>query len=157
MHIEIQYIQDGVSCAVLPTANKMARNLSYAKQAGLDTEELIKANNEFMERAEASGKLQVRSFEVSPYTYGQKIEAARRATQMNGMERVMDNNLLNLELICASTGLAKKEVEDLPMQIAQALFDEVQFISEPDPERLLFLSPSPTDGAVKAPTKKKQS
>jgi len=156
MQVQFQYIEDDKGrLAVLPTGERLERSVAFAKKSGLDTDAYVKNQEDLLKAARDSGSLKELVVDIKPYTYGQKIEAARVSTTVSQGEFRLDQSRMNLELIMASTGMDRAAVENLSPLMAQAIFEEIQFASEPDPDRLLFLLESPTAGEVKGHKKTK--
>lgn len=148
MQVVIYYIENEAGqVAVIPDPKRSDKTLGFAKdKLGIDTTDASSQLDKLFADAMDSGNLRHRDFDLKPYTYGQKIEATRVSTTVVNGNMITDQATLNMELICASSGMKREDVKNLPNSIAQALFEEVRFLSEPDPDRLLFLSQSHTAG-----------
>lgn len=86
-----------------------------------------------------------RSFEITPYTYGQKLEARRLATTWENGEPRFDSEAFKMRLVAMALGCNVTDVEGMSPVLFPTLAREVLQRCEPDIEQLrFFASPSTT-------------
>lgn len=142
----VEYIESPEgSVAVLKNERAIARNHKFLESKNPnqgDTLSKFALGN--LEAARASGYVKTQEFKMRPYTYGERLKAASRATEFGMGQFTVDQGRMNLELLAIVTERDASELEQLPNAIAQALYEEMLFLSEPDGDRLLFLLTTPT-------------
>lgn len=142
--------------AVLPPERRMKAAAAALRKKAEDedlTEEEAKRACETADRLEREWEelkkkfegAETVSFEVRPYTYGEKLRARKCATTwQNGTPGPLDTDEYVLLLTMASTGMSREEVEALPPALYTYLSTEILEISEPDPAKLDFFNSSPS-------------
>lgn len=147
---EVTYIEDDKGrIAVVPNPEWIERNVTYSEYKFGESRELTDRAITAFNECRQSEFCKSRVFPMRPYTYGEKLEAGRKSTSFSLGESRTDSGNMNLLLLETVTGIPKKELEALPTQIIQSVFEEMSFISEPDSDRLLFLLAKPTTGDSK--------
>lgn len=148
--LTVSYIEDDKGrITVLPDDDNIQRNVVYLESKFPDTGNATSERlRELRQSAEKQGIIKTMDFDMRAYTYGEKIEAGRLSTVTRGTESHVDQPKMNFELLKMVTGNDKHFLEELPIAIADYLYSEMIFMSEPDQERLLFLLLKPTNGEV---------
>lgn len=150
-NFEVTYLEDDMGrIAVVPSPDWIKRNVTYSESMFGDSRELTAKATKAFDECHQSEFCKTMTFQMRPYTYGEKLEAGRKATGFSMGESRTDSGLMNLYLLEAVTGKSRKELEELPTQIIHSVFEEMSFISEPDSDRLLFLLAKPTTGDSQA-------
>lgn len=144
---EVTYIEDeSGSISVVPGTGFIKRNIEYGESLIGQGSAASDHAKSVLLAARESGLLKSKQFEMRPYTYGEKLEAQRKCTSLVNGEMRVDVAYMNLALLSAVTGVKEEDLQEESTPIINALYEEMQALSEPDPQRMLFLLGKSTSG-----------
>jgi hypothetical protein len=151
MKIDLEVIEHpgGALTVLLPAWRVKASVEAMRKQAETTTDATERAR--MIENAESidqyqseirdrySDRIQVRSYEIKPYTYGGKLEAKRRSTTWENGQSRFDEDVFRAEIVALGLGKSYDEVLSMAPTLIPCLYSEIVERSEPEPSKLDFL------------------
>lgn len=152
--LEIIAAPNGAKVVLQPEWRAKAAAAQLRATAQTTTEETVRA--EILATADAIEEqnrrtredyaqfLKVQEYPATPYTYGERIEAERRATEWVNKEPRFDEQKFRLCLLSSSLRMTEAEVLSESPLVVNALWIALHELSEPSLDRLNFFDFKPT-------------
>lgn len=136
--------RDGKVIGCLQPMERVERAAAVFRQQNLEVkaEQLLTTTKAMRENSSLTVKSI--SFDFTPYTYGQELEARRGATVVDDRGQRMDYDKYNLALMSICLGRTTESILSMEPPLFRALRDEIALRCDPSEDALLFFALPPT-------------
>lgn len=137
-------MRDGKVIGCLQPMERVERAAAVFRQQNLEAkaEQLLTTTKAMRENSSLTVK--TISYDFTPYTYGQELEARRGATIVDDRGQRTDYDKYNLAIMCICLGKSTEAILSMEPALFRALREEIALRCDPSEDALLFFALPPT-------------